>query len=61
MKSIDFGKEFNQREYWKYHLQILMGTYGVLKKIGDNLGRIADGLEGTEEVVRVKEESSDPD
>jgi hypothetical protein len=52
MKGIDLGKDFNQREYWKYQLQILMGIYGALN-------RIAKSLEMTDEVIRVMEEEPD--
>ena len=48
MKEIDLGRDFNQREYWKYQLRILLGIYSALK-------RIADSLDTTEEVVRVIE------
>jgi hypothetical protein len=54
MRDIDLGKDFNQREYWKYQLKILLGIYSQIK-------RVADNLELTDEVVRVMREGTEDD
>jgi hypothetical protein len=38
----DFGKDFNQREYWKYDIQVKMAILQVLQEIRDGRAGTAD-------------------
>ena len=38
MKEVDFGRDFNRREYWKYDIQVKMGILKVLQDIRDAQG-----------------------
>jgi hypothetical protein len=42
MMDVDFGKDFNQREYWKYDIQVKMGILKVLQEIRDGKQGTAD-------------------
>ncbi len=35
--DLDFGRDFNQREYWKYDIQVKMGILKVLQEIRNAL------------------------
>ena len=38
--ELDFGRDFNQREYWKYDIQVKMAILQVLQEIRD--GKLGD-------------------
>jgi hypothetical protein len=38
MMDVDFGKDFNQREYWVYDIKVKMAILKVLQEIRERIG-----------------------